>query len=43
LERGTYVIAATITDTVTGESKTSDTVTFYMRQPSAIDNEHRPR
>ena len=41
LARGTYVIAATITDTVTGESKTSDSVTFYMRQPSELDNQHR--
>jgi hypothetical protein len=43
LTRGTYVIAATITDTVTGESKTSDSVTFYMRQPSELDNQHRTR
>jgi hypothetical protein len=41
LARGTYVIAATITDTETGESKTSDSVTFYMRQPSELDNQHR--
>jgi Domain of unknown function (DUF4124) len=41
LVRGTYILAATITDSVTGESKTSDSVTFYMRQPSALDNQHR--
>ena len=43
LVRGTYVLAATITDTVTGESKSSDSVTFYMRQPSELDNQHRTR
>ena len=43
LERGTYVLAATITDSVTGESKTSDSLTFYMRQPSELDNQHRTR
>lgn len=43
LARGTYVLAATITDSVTGESKTSDSVTFYMRQPSELDNQHRTR
>jgi hypothetical protein len=41
LARGTYVIAATITDSVTGESKTSDSVTFYSRQNSALDLQHR--
>jgi hypothetical protein len=43
LARGTYVLAATITDSMTGESKTSDSVTFYMRQPSELDNQHRTR
>jgi len=43
LVRGTYVIAATITDAESGESKTSDSVTFYMRQPSELENQHRTR
>jgi uncharacterized protein DUF4124 len=43
LGRGTYVIAATISDSVTGESKTSNSVTFYMRQPSELDLQHRTR
>jgi hypothetical protein len=41
LDRGTYVIAASVTDSVTGETKTSDSVTFYMRQPSELDLQHR--
>lgn len=41
LSRGTYVISATITDSVTGETKTSDSVTFFMRQPSELDLQHR--
>jgi hypothetical protein len=41
LARGTYVIAATITDSVTGESKTSDSVTFYSRQNSELELQHR--
>ena len=36
LDRGTYALAATITDQQTGESQTSNTVTFYVRQPSAL-------
>ena len=36
LDRGTYAIAATVTDQQTGESQTSDSVTFFVRQPSAL-------
>jgi hypothetical protein len=36
LARGTYVIAATVKDTVTGETQTTDSVTFYVRQPSSL-------
>jgi Domain of unknown function (DUF4124) len=36
LDRGTYVIAATITDGSSGQSQSSDSVTFYIRQPSAL-------
>lgn len=36
LDRGTYIIAATITDQSSGESRTSEGVTFYVRQPNAL-------
>jgi hypothetical protein len=36
LARGTYVIAATVKDTLTGETQTTDSVTFYVRQPSSL-------
>jgi hypothetical protein len=36
LDRGTYALAATITDQQTSESQTSNTVTFFVRQPSAL-------
>jgi Domain of unknown function (DUF4124) len=39
--RGTYIVAATITDQATGESETSDPVTFYVRQPSELSPQHR--
>jgi hypothetical protein len=35
-DRGTYALAATITDQQTSESATSNTVTFFVRQPSAL-------
>lgn len=41
LDRGTYALAATITDQQTGESQTSNTVTFYVRQPSALSPLHK--
>jgi hypothetical protein len=36
LDRGTYSLAATITDQQTSESETSNNVTFFVRQPSAL-------
>jgi hypothetical protein len=36
LDRGTYALAATITDQQTSESETSSSVTFFVRQPSAL-------
>jgi hypothetical protein len=36
LDRGTYTLAATITDQRTGESQSSNSVTFFVRQPSAL-------
>jgi hypothetical protein len=36
LDRGTYALAATITDQQTSESETSGSVTFFVRQPSAL-------
>jgi hypothetical protein len=36
LDRGTYSLAATITDQQTSESATSNNVTFFVRQPSEL-------
>jgi hypothetical protein len=36
LDRGTYALAATITDQQTSESESSNSVTFFVRQPSAL-------
>jgi hypothetical protein len=41
LDRGTYVIAATVTDQKTGESLSTDSVTFYVRQPSELAPLHQ--
>lgn len=41
MDRGTYVVAATVTDQTTGESRTTDTVTFYVRQPSELSPLHK--
>jgi hypothetical protein len=41
LDRGAYVIAATITDQETGESLTTDGVSFYVRQPSELSPQHK--
>lgn len=41
LERGTYAIAATITDQTTGESLSTDSVSFFVRQPSALSPRHK--
>jgi hypothetical protein len=36
LDRGTYALAANITDQQTSESVTSNTVTFFVRQPTEL-------
>jgi Domain of unknown function (DUF4124) len=36
LDRGTYALTATITDQETSESQTSNGITFFVRQPSAL-------
>jgi hypothetical protein len=41
LDRGTYALAATITDQRTGESQTSNSVSFFVRQPSALAPQHK--
>jgi len=41
LDRGTYALAATITDQGTGASQNSNSVTFYVRQPSALAPQHK--
>jgi hypothetical protein len=41
LDRGAYTLAATITDQETSESQGSNSVTFYVRQPSALAPQHK--
>jgi hypothetical protein len=41
LDRGTYAIAATITDQETGESMSAGSVNFFVRQPSALSPQHQ--
>lgn len=41
LDRGAYAIAATVTDQSTGESQSTPSVTFYVRQPSALSPQHK--
>jgi hypothetical protein len=41
LDRGTYALAATITDQTTGESLSTDSVSFFVRQPSALSPLHK--
>jgi hypothetical protein len=41
LDRGTYVIAATVTDQKTGSSQTTDSVNFFVRQPSELAPQHK--
>jgi len=41
LERGTYAIAATVSDPETGESRSTDNVTFFVRQPSLLAPQHQ--
>lgn len=41
LDRGTYAISATVTNPATGESRSTDSVTFYVHQPSELSPQHR--
>ena len=41
LSRGTYAIAATVTDGATGQSQSTPSVTFYVRQPSELSPQHK--
>jgi hypothetical protein len=41
LDRGTYAIAATVTDPATGESASTDSVNFFVRQPSELAPQHK--
>jgi hypothetical protein len=41
LNRGTYAIAATVTDSATGESLSTDSVNFFVRQPSELEPQHK--
>ena len=41
LDRGAYTLAATITDQETSESQSGNSVTFYVRQPSALSPQHK--
>jgi hypothetical protein len=41
LDRGTYVIAATLTDPISGSSVTTDSVNFFVRQPSELSPQHK--
>jgi hypothetical protein len=41
LDRGTYAIAATIGDQQTGESVSTNSVTFFVHQPSELSPQHR--
>jgi len=41
LDRGTYALTATITDQQTSESASSNSVTFFVRQPSALSPQHK--
>jgi hypothetical protein len=41
LDRGSYTIAATVTDQETGESRSTDSVGFFVRQPSELAPLHK--
>jgi hypothetical protein len=41
LSRGTYAIAATLLDQETGESQSTQSVSFFVRQPSELSPLHR--
>jgi hypothetical protein len=41
LARGVYTIEATVTDTATGEAKSTDPVTFNVMRPSVLSPQHK--
>jgi hypothetical protein len=41
MPRGTYVIAATVVDADSGQSQSTDSVTFFVRQPSELSPQHK--
>lgn len=41
LDRGAYAIAATVTDQATGQSLNTGSVSFFVRQPSALSPQHK--
>jgi hypothetical protein len=41
LARGTYTVAATVTDTTTGETKSADPVTFNVVRPTLLSPQHK--
>ena len=41
LPRGAYTISASVSDAVTGESRNSDTVNFFVREPSTLAPQHK--
>jgi Domain of unknown function (DUF4124) len=41
LPRGTYAIAATVVDAGSGQSQSTASVTFYVRQPSELSPQHK--
>jgi hypothetical protein len=41
LDRGAYAVAATVTDQKTGESQSTDSVSFFVRQPSELGPQHK--
>jgi hypothetical protein len=41
LDRGSYILAATIIDPQTGESQTTNSINFFVRQPAAQGPQHK--
>lgn len=41
LDRGTYMISATLSDPQSGASQSTGSVTFYVRQPSVLSPQHK--
>jgi hypothetical protein len=41
MPRGSYTILAIVTDSVSGESQSTEGITFYIRQPSELAPQHK--